>query len=300
MCQTLKRRSSVFDDEVASVGPMRRIRQKSNLSAPRFHHTAQGVGVGSHSKQKPGLMGDQRNVVALKNIVENENQSVPSSSYARVPSRSSEVAAKILQQLENVSPKEKSSDSKLVAVREKWPLKSTLSKLSGQALRNREDKGSSKFLLDDQKVGDNSMLPDARDSSSRKQVNAEENHHKASAFSSGPSNSVLNNDSAVTLRTSRPSIGTADLVNNGASQPPQKKRAFRMSAEEVIHCFYSFEVCGHTHYSLGPGLIFTICSSKFELVQMLELGQNCSFCCPNTVSSFHLLGFFCELLSLNI
>ncbi|KAL8551907.1 hypothetical protein ACS0TY_000813 [Phlomoides rotata] len=229
---TLKRRSSVFDDEVVSVGPMRRIRQKSNLLAPRFHHSAQGVGVGPHSKQRPELMGDRRNDSAMKNIVENETQNVPSTSYARVPSRSSEVAAKILQQLEKLSPKEKSSESKLVAAREKWPLKSTAGVLSGQAHRSREDVGSSKLLLDDQKFGDNAMLPDARDSSPWKQVNAEENYHNASIFSSGPSNSVLNNDSAVTLRTSKPSIGTADLVKTGVSQPPQKKRAFRMSAEE--------------------------------------------------------------------
>lgn len=223
MCQTLKRRSSVFDDEVASVGPMRRIRQKPNLLAPRFH---QGVGVGSHPKQKLELM-------ALKNIGENENQSVPSTSYARVHASSSQTAAKILQHLENLSPKEKSSESKLVAAREKCSLKLTPSMSSGQALKSGEDVGSSKLLLG------NAMLPYARDTSPQKRVSAEENHHKTPVFSSGPRNSVLNNDSAVPLKTSNLSIGTADLVKNGASQPPPQKRAFRMSAEEVNHCFYS-------------------------------------------------------------
>ncbi|KAH6826510.1 hypothetical protein C2S53_014723 [Perilla frutescens var. hirtella] len=233
---TLKRRSSVLDDEIGSVGPMRRIRQKPNLLASRFHHTAHGVGIVSHAKQKPQLNGEETYKV-LKNSVENENESVPSTSYAHVPSKSREVAAKILQQLEKFSPKEKSSESKLAAVQEKSPSKSISSRLPGQALRNMEAVGSSKLLLnvqDDHKSGNktNGTLPDANDSSPRTQGKAEETDPIVSIIPSGRWNPTPNNDSAVSLKASAPGIGaTGSVVKNGTSQP-QKKRAFRMSAEE--------------------------------------------------------------------
>ncbi|KAG8380702.1 hypothetical protein BUALT_Bualt06G0043400 [Buddleja alternifolia] len=231
---TLKRRSSVLDDEVGSVGPIRRIRQKSNLLAPKIHHGAHEMG--SDAKQKLAIIDEPRQKVS-KNIVENENENVPSTSYAPVPSKSSEVAARILQHLERMTPKEKSS-SKLVAVRDKASLKLTPNMLSGQALRSMEFVDSSKFLLDvqdDHKLGDrsNAALPDARDSTSQKQGKLEENGLKESVVSSVTWNPAMNNDSAVSLKAPGPSSGTSDsAVKNGPSQPPQKKRAFRMSAQE--------------------------------------------------------------------
>ncbi|KAI3458756.1 hypothetical protein Pfo_015419 [Paulownia fortunei] len=245
---TLKRRSSVLDDEVGSVGPIRRIRQKPNLLASRIHHTAHGVGVGSHAKQKLQLIGEPSHKVS-KTFGENENESVPSTSYAHVPSKSSEVATRILQHLEKLTPKEKSSESKLVAVREKSPLKLTPSMLSGQAFRSMEDVDSSKLLLDvqdDHKLGDrtNSTLPDARASSSEKQEKVEENGPKESVAPSDMCNPAMNNDSAVSLKASIPSTSATDsVVKSGASQPPQMKKAFRMSAQEDyleqdddVHC----------------------------------------------------------------
>ncbi|KAL0401461.1 UNVERIFIED_CONTAM: Nuclear pore complex protein [Sesamum latifolium] len=218
---TLKRRSSALDDEIGSVGPIRRIRQKSNLLAP-------GTAAGSHAKQKLQLIGETKHKFS-KAVKENENESVPSTSYAHVPSKSSEVAVRILQHLEKLTPKEKSSETKLIAVREKSPLTLAPSVLSGQALRSMEDVDSSKLrldVLDDHKLLDrpNSTLLDARDTISPKQGKVEDN---------GPKGSVMNNDSAVSLTSSGPSTGTADpVVKNGASQPPQKMRAFRMSAQE--------------------------------------------------------------------
>ncbi|KAL0303642.1 UNVERIFIED_CONTAM: Nuclear pore complex protein [Sesamum radiatum] len=218
---TLKRRSSALDDEIGSVGPIRRIRQKSNLLAP-------GTAAGSHAKQKLQLIGETKHKFS-KAVKENENESVPSTSYAHVPSKSNEVAVRILQHLEKLTPKEKSSETKLVAVREKSPLKLAPSVLSGQALRSMEDVDSSKLrldVLDDHKLLDrpNSTLLDARDTISPKQGKVEDN---------GPKESVMNNDSAVSLKSSGPSTETADpVVKSGASQPPQKMRAFRMSAQE--------------------------------------------------------------------
>lgn len=245
-CQTLKRRSSALDDEIGSVGPMRRIRQKPNLLASRFHHTSHGVGVGSLAKQKPQMNGEERNKV-LKNSGENDNDSVPSTSYAHVPSKSKEVAAKILQQLEKISPKEKLSESKLAAMQENSPSKLISSRLPRRDPRSMEDVGSSKLLLnvqDDLKSGSQTKdsLPDVHESSPQKQGKAEGNNPNVSFIPSGRWNSVLNNHSAMSLKASSPGLGAGDsVVKNGESQP-QKKRAFRMSAEEV--CIVLFHLCG--------------------------------------------------------
>ncbi|KAL1546111.1 nuclear pore complex protein NUP1-like [Salvia divinorum] len=231
-----KRRISALDDEIGAVGPMRRIRQKSNLLTSSIHHTAHGVGVGSHAKQKSQMNGEERNKV-LKNSGENENERVPSTSYSHVPSKSKEVAAKILQQLEKISPKVKLPVSKLEGMRENSPSKLISSTLPGRALRSMDDVGSSKLLLnvqDDLKSRDqtNGTLPDVHESSPLKQGKAEENDPDVLFIPSGKWNSVLNNDSAVSLKTSTPGLGAGDsVVKNGASQP-QTKRAFRMSAEE--------------------------------------------------------------------
>ncbi|XP_042049772.1 nuclear pore complex protein NUP1-like [Salvia splendens] len=233
---TLKRRSSVLDAEIGSVGPIRRIRQKSDLLASRFHHNAHGVGVGSHAKQKPQMNGDKRNKT-LKNSGENENESVPRTSYAHIPSKSKEVAAKILQQLEKISPKEKSPGSKLVAMQENSYLKLFSSRLPGQALWSMEDVGTSKMLLnaqDDLKSVNltNNTLPDVHESSPQQQGKTEGNNPNDSFIPSGRWNSVLNNDSAVSLKASTSGLGAGDSVVKNGSSLPQKKRALRMSIEE--------------------------------------------------------------------
>lgn len=244
--QNLKRRSSVLDDEIGSVGPMRRTRQKPNLLASRFSHAAHGVGVGSHAKQKPQLNGEERNKV-LKNSGENENESVPSTSYGHVPNQSKEVAAKILQQLERISPKEKSSESKLGAMQEKSPLKQMPSRLSGQGSQRMQDAGSSKLLLnfqDDLKSGNktNVALPDVHESSPQNLEKAEGDNPIVSLIPSSRWNSVLNNDFAVSLKASNTGLGAADFVVKN----PQKKRAFRMNADEVCNVRYY-----HTHICLA-------------------------------------------------
>ncbi|XP_047960423.1 nuclear pore complex protein NUP1-like isoform X2 [Salvia hispanica] len=231
---TLKRRSSVLDAEIGSVGPIRRIRQKSDLLASRFHHNAHGVGVGSHAKQKPQMNGEERNKT-LKNSGENENESVPRTSYAHIPSKSKEVAAKILQQLEKISPKEKSPVSKLVAMQENSSLKLFSCRLPGQALCSMEDVGTSKLLLnaqDDLKSVNQNTLPDVHESSPRQQGKTEGNNPNDSFIPSGRWNSVLNNDSAVSLKASTSGLGAGDSVMKNGSSLPQKKRALRMRTEE--------------------------------------------------------------------
>ncbi|GER56677.1 nucleoporin-related [Striga asiatica] len=231
---SLKRRSSVLDDELGSVGPIRRIRQK-HLLASGLHSTTHGVRIGSHAKQKSQLIGEQSHK-APKAVGENDNESVPISNYPRVPSKSSEVASKILQHLEKMTPKEKSSESKFVDRKEKSRLTLTPNMLSGQALRSMEDVNSSKLLdvQDDHMLGDKSniTLADAHDFSMQKKEKIEENGPKEHVDSLDKWHPVLHNDSVVSLKASMPSTSASgSTVKTGASHP-QKKRAFRMSAQE--------------------------------------------------------------------
>lgn len=235
--QTLKCRNSVLDDGIGSVSSIRRIRQKLNLMAPRIPNTTARVGTDTNavlvsSKQKPSLIGEQKYV--SNTVGENADQGFSNTSHTRAPPRSSEVAAKILQNLEKWTPKKKSSEYRLVDVWEKSPFKLTQSMLHGQALRSMEDVSSSKLLLDfqdDDKLQNrsNATLPHARDSTSQEQVEVEENGFQES-------DTIANNDSAVALKAS----DTSDsVVTTGVSEPPQKKRAFRMTAQEVNRvCYY--------------------------------------------------------------
>ncbi|KAL3649696.1 hypothetical protein CASFOL_006099 [Castilleja foliolosa] len=233
---SLKRRSTVLEDELGFEGSLRRTRQKSNLLASGIYHSTHGVVIGSHAKQKLPLVGEPSHK-STKDVGQNENESVPSSSYARAPSKSSsEVATKILQHLEKMTPKE-SAESKLVAGRENSPLTLTPSMLSGRALRSMDDVNSCKLLLDvqdDHKLGDSSdaTVADARDFSKRIQEKAEEHGPKKIFDSSYKWNPVANNDSVVSRKASTCSTSaTVSIVKTGAAQP-QKKRAFRMSAQE--------------------------------------------------------------------
>ena len=106
--QLLKRRSSVLDSNIGSVGPILRIIRTT----------------------------------ILRTLMENGDNSRPGISFAHVPSQSTEMAEKILQQLDKLapSPKEKSSQLKLAAAKEKEksPAKLSPSMLRGQALKSLE------------------------------------------------------------------------------------------------------------------------------------------------------------------
>ncbi|KAL0358600.1 UNVERIFIED_CONTAM: Nuclear pore complex protein [Sesamum angustifolium] len=239
---TLKRRSSVLDYETGSVGPIRRIRQKSNLIAPRTPPTAEGMGTASDAvvislKQKFPLTNEKPKQ-ASNAVCVNEDNSVPSTSYVHVPSKSSEVAARILQHLEKLTPKEKPSESKLVAVRDKSPFKLTPAMLRGQALRSMEDIGSSKLLLDvqdDHKLENESdvTLTDPFYSTSQEQGKVKENAPQEIFVPSDTRYPVTNNDSVVSLKASGLISSTSNSVGkDSVPQPSQMKRAFRMSAQE--------------------------------------------------------------------
>ncbi|XP_059665853.1 nuclear pore complex protein NUP1 isoform X2 [Cornus florida] len=240
-----KRRSSVLDNDIGSVGPIRRIRQKTNLLYPRnlsIPVSGGPVGVSSDTAERPSwstkklLLLDEPNHKVSTMLGEYGDNSVRSTSFTHVPSKSTEMATKILQQLEKLSPKEKSSEARLAAERDKSPTKL---KPSGKAFRSPEDVDASRFLQnakDGRKLEDShtTSLPDARDSSSQKQDKIEENDPKALRIPSDMLTPAVNSvDATVLVKDAVPSFkNTGPATANFVALPPQKKRAFQMSAHE--------------------------------------------------------------------
>lgn len=245
--QALKRRSSVLDNEIGSFGPIRRIRQKQSflssrgLSSPVSGNISiSGGGLGSEASQKPSS-------IQKLNSFENGANTMPSTSFSSVPSKSSEMASKILQQLDKlVSPKDKSYESKLHSLMDKSPTKLSPSMLHGRALKSLEAVDSSKFLGDVQDNGKldgllDKAIPDALDVTSLKQDMARENGPlnivapcDKSTVVNGVDSAVPKTDALLTVETS------VSATPVSVAYPPQKKkRAFKMSAHEVF-CFQNF------------------------------------------------------------
>ncbi|CAA6667125.1 unnamed protein product [Spirodela intermedia] len=128
--QVLKRRSSVLESDIGSIGPIRRIRQKSNLMSP----------LKSLTGQVPSKFLPATNVLdTTEQSSSSVQRTLPLSTtgYVPVPPQSREMAKKILQQLDKLvpSPKDKSSETKL-----------TLDMLHGQALKSVTENDLSKLF----------------------------------------------------------------------------------------------------------------------------------------------------------
>ncbi|TYG72455.1 hypothetical protein ES288_D04G022300v1 [Gossypium darwinii] len=121
-------RSSVLDNDIGSVGPIRRIRQKSSLLSSRnLTLPASAAPLSAH------VVGTSS--AGLDTLAETGGNSSPGTSFTTVPSKSSQMASKIFQQLEMlVSPGEKS------------PSMLSSSMLCGQARKSLANVDSSKFL----------------------------------------------------------------------------------------------------------------------------------------------------------
>lgn len=250
----LKRRSSVLDNDIGSVGPIRRIRQKPNLLSSRglsfpvsgSPFPIPGTGVSSGSAQypssltrRPPLFGESKENLT-KMSTENGDNSMPGTSFQHVSSKSSDMASKILQQLEKlVSPKEKSSELKLASLWDSSPSKLSPSMLRGKALRSLDTVESPKLL---ENVSENhrldssldTLLPETVDITSQKQNKVEENGPLKLVASCDRSVPVVNGiDSKAPNKDTLPSVKFTDsVVINSVNHPPQKKRAFQMSAHE--------------------------------------------------------------------
>ncbi|XP_061358402.1 nuclear pore complex protein NUP1-like isoform X1 [Gastrolobium bilobum] len=107
--RALKRRSSVLDNDIRSFGPIRRIRHKCNLLSKGLTLPHSGaplsiarnrVGIDaaqqpSSSMQKPILLGEVKHR-HTKLSAENVDDTMPSTSFPPLSSKSSEMASKIL------------------------------------------------------------------------------------------------------------------------------------------------------------------------------------------------------------
>ncbi|KAG9445249.1 hypothetical protein H6P81_016589 [Aristolochia fimbriata] len=229
--QALKRRSSFLDTDFGSVGPIRRIRQKSNLMTPSKSTSSPRILNGplaSDAQRLAGLDGPS-------NLLSTENGD-GKMGHTAVPPQSSEMARKILQQLDKLvpSPKEKSSEQKLALAREKSPSKLTTDMLSGQALKSMERFESPKFqLFDNHSSGIDSLDP--RNDVTEKCSKVEKNG--PSKISLLGAKIVSGIGVAETVATSAKDTASSSRVPTATmlrSDPGQlrSKHAFHMSAPE--------------------------------------------------------------------
>ncbi|XP_024989451.1 nuclear pore complex protein NUP1-like isoform X1 [Cynara cardunculus var. scolymus] len=238
----LKRRSSVLDDDIRSGGPLRRTRQKANLLTQGSSLSRDKRELGYTALQQPDtssqklLLMNKPEPKVSKDFEENGDTSMRVSGYASVPTKSTQMATKILQQLERLSPKEKKFESTLAGMRDKSPSKLTLNMLHGQALRSLEKVDSPKFLPsphDSQKSESqhHARSHDIHEPASQSKDKVEENSSRKFPI---PRNMLtpVNGDSTVLLKDKAPVVITTASTSKLPAEPPQKKRAFQMSAHE--------------------------------------------------------------------
>ena len=220
--QALKRRSSVFDNDIGSIGPVRRIRQKSNLLS--LKNISLPASTGPLSTHIAGTSSS-----GIDALAENGDISTPGTSFTPVPSKSREMASKILQQLD-----------KLVSPEEKSPTKLSPSMLRGQALKSLENIDSSKFLEimhDSNKLsGSHAALPDIRYSKSHKRDKVKENGSSTSVVlfdKSVPAVNGVGTDSLMKDKNEPIKAADSTVIKSVVKLPQQKRWAFQMSAHEV-------------------------------------------------------------------
>ncbi|GAB4842664.1 hypothetical protein Ancab_012638 [Ancistrocladus abbreviatus] len=236
----LKRRSSMLDNDIGSVGPIRRIRQKPNLSSKilslptsAVHHIA-----GSDVTEIPhSLANSPHSYFVSKSQANGADRGMPVIDSVHVSSKSIEMGQRILQQLDKISPKGKSAERNLGNVIGKTPAKMTPGMLHGQACKSLETVDSFKFLqsVQDNDVADFSLdaANNASVSSSKKGEKDEDDNREAFTI---PYNKLAPENSLGTGFLSKGSLHTSKATNSAMLElpldPPQKKRAFQISARE--------------------------------------------------------------------
>uniref|UniRef100_A0A1J3F4B2 Nuclear pore complex protein NUP1 n=1 Tax=Noccaea caerulescens TaxID=107243 RepID=A0A1J3F4B2_NOCCA len=205
-----KRRSSVLDNDIGSVGPVRRIRQKSNLSSRSLALPTSG------SPLSVRASGGQNNTHTSKDNAEN----IPGSSFNRPPSKSTEMASKILQELD-----------KLVSTKEKSPSKLSPSMLRGQALKSLQNVEEPRSL---------ETLPEKKanspGSSYQKQEKSRESGSREVLTLSEKTGGAADNTSKAGSSQDHDTRGKGAYMplTSSLEEHPPKKRAFRMTADEDL------------------------------------------------------------------
>ncbi|KAJ8898793.1 hypothetical protein K2173_006325 [Erythroxylum novogranatense] len=218
----LKRRSSVLENDNRSIGAIRRIRQKSNILLTSGALSNRGTGFGSDSAQPP--VPAKNPASGSETLVDNEENSIHQSGLKRVPSKSSEMALRILQQLDA-----------LASSREKSPTKLPTPMVVGSALKSLDH--IEKYLgnihgknqLDAKGEKPSSDLRDTM----WQQDKVKENEPTIFGTTKDKSTSVVNEvDAAVEVAENENrafSFSTMKSVDRPASQ---RKQSFQMSAHE--------------------------------------------------------------------
>ncbi|CAA7403944.1 unnamed protein product [Spirodela intermedia] len=244
--QVLKRRSSVLESDIGSIGPIRRIRQKSNLVSPLKSLTGQvpskflpATNVLDTTEQSSSSV--QRTLPLstvkydssdMKGVKNREKRT----GYVPVPPQSREMAKKILQQLDKLvpSPKDKSSETKAM-FRDESPSKLTLDMLHGQALKSVTENDLSKLF----NVDANGKFEGKGNSHSESPGIF--SPMKTKAGGNGPSSTTVFKakvaseaklmDNISSVAETRTVMGTPDYTfPHSAVEPLQKKSAFKMQA----------------------------------------------------------------------
>ena len=251
--QVLKRGSSTLDGDFESFGPIRRIRQKSNLISPSKEVRSLLSGSSLSSPLTPLFKDFSKGSMSVQKslLLDDDSTGWPAvenglSSGTILPSQSSETAQKLFQQLDKLlpSPQEKSSELKSIA-RDDSPSKLTPDMLHGSALRSMEDINSSNFFsmqgsgrLD---TASASHLSNISSIHSQKLDVVEENGPLKSVGSgvklafgaSGVSNAPIPSKDA------KPGVTSENMpIANSVALPVPKRPAFQMSAPEVWTFFY--------------------------------------------------------------
>ncbi|KAM7264485.1 hypothetical protein ACFE04_002168 [Oxalis oulophora] len=229
----LKRRSSFLDSDIGSAGPIRRIRQKSNL-VPSTRLPVSGTPLSTHgtaiaserpssSKQNALLLGESSHRPLKASVDNGGNNS--GASFPPVSSKTNEMATRILEQLD-----------KLVAPIEKSPSKLSPSMLRGPALKSLEKVDSSRVFenaLGDSKKHDvASPSCDAQDTALHGKRKLAENYPTISQIPYGKL--AIEANGGMTTDSNRnvilPETRIEDSGVKKSSLPP--KRGFQMSAHE--------------------------------------------------------------------
>ncbi|KAJ8756302.1 hypothetical protein K2173_025114 [Erythroxylum novogranatense] len=219
----LKRRSSVLENDIGSIGPIRRIRQKVNILPTSRALSIRRTGFDSDTAQPP--ISAEKRALGSETLVENDDNSIHQSRLRSVTSKSSEMASRILQQLDA-----------LVSSRERSPTKLSTSMLHGPALRSLDNIDSPKFLenahdknkLD---VQHENPLSDVRDMSQKHE--AKENG--PSIFDANIEESALAFkavDAAIKVGEAAEKVAAFSTMRSVVQPPPQQKRSFQISAHE--------------------------------------------------------------------
>ncbi|CAI9296248.1 unnamed protein product [Lactuca saligna] len=204
--QSLKRRSSVLEDDFGSGGPLRRTRQKPNLLLQ------------SREKRELGYTTFQQPMLLENKPEENGDTAIHGSTHGSVPAKSTQTATKIFQQLERLTPKS--------------PTKLTSNMLHGQALRSLEKVDLPKFLPTSHDTQKSEFQHESTSkSTSRGKEKVEENGERKFPV---PFNMLtpVNGDLEVSIKESSQIVTVDDSTSILPPEPPQKRRAFQMSAPE--------------------------------------------------------------------